>query len=71
MASREESIDYSTDSEAIETEIEYDCKSKDHLTRAIKMTHTKAKQRKFTLTSRWEVKRGQHITSGNLNKANK
>ena len=50
MASSDESVDYSSDSEAIETEIEYDLE--DHLTRAIEMTHTKAKQRKFTLTSR-------------------
>ena len=52
MASSDESVDYSSDSEAIETEIEYDLKSKDHLTRAIEMTHTKAKQKKSTLTSR-------------------
>ena len=43
MASSEESMDYISDCEAIETKIEYDLK--DLLTRAIKMTHTKANQK--------------------------
>ena len=51
MASSDESTDYISDSEAIETEICTIWKSKDHLIRAIKMTQTKVKQKKFTLTS--------------------
>ena len=59
MASSDESIDYSSDSEAIETEIEYDLyvvgspHSSDQ-----DDPYTKAKQREFTLTSRWQVQSG-------------